>query len=373
MPLKHTAILFAALMITPLIHAAEHGRKYRDAASALKAAKEAKTDDDVNEALQEVAAQKMQTNDDVKTMYESLQLMDSKYLDERKSQKLALVRSRINQNLASSTAPLHHAIVASLLEYEAKGISTGLPKISGKMMRQEFARVERFEALAVAAGRGKNMKALPVLRKVADEHPDSMYSERAITAIGEIGESQDLEHFIQKLKSNPKSRINLHAFGPRLIVPVMRELEASNLTEQQKGALRTTLSEGHSHEAIPQYVALLKHSDARIVRVAARAIAQDAGEGDAEVLLSMLKDAKSEVRFPAVNAIAGQAWNEKYIGALIDLLKNDKDDGVRVRAMTALAEHNVRSAIPVIQDATRDTNSRIRENAEYLLKRMPNK
>lgn len=370
--MKYTAIIFAGLIMSQATHAAEPSRKYRDSSSALKAAKEAKTDEEARESLSEVAAREPESVDDVKAVYESLRLLDEKYSDEKKAQKLIVVRAGLDQKLTHSTAAHHHAIIKTLLESEVRGIpSSRRPKlITESWIRQEGARAARFEALAKAAGDGMNREALPILRKTVEEHPDSMYSEQAITAIGKIGEKQDLDALIKKLKENPKARINLRAFGSRLIEPVMRELESGGLTEQQKGSLRTTLSEGHSRDAIPQYLRLLNHSDSEIVRVAAQAIAKETTSADREVLSTMLKSPKSDVRFPAVNAIAGKAWDVKFIDALLELLKNDRDIGIRVRAMTALAEHRVQAAVPAIEAATRDPNKRIRENASYLLKEM---
>lgn len=373
--MKYTAIFFTALMMSPLIHAAEHARKYRDASSALKAAKEAKTDEGVNESLDEVAAQEPESDGDVKAIHDSLQLLDTKYSNGEKAQKFMAVRASLSQRLALSTAAHHHSVIAALLESEEKGVPSALiPKqITQLWARQEFSRAERFGALAKAAGDGNNREALPILRKTVEKHPDSMYSEHAITAIGKIGDTQDIDVFIKKLKANPKARINLTSFGPRLIRPVMRELESGGLTNQQKGALRTTLSEGHSHDAIPQYVQLLGHPDVEIASVAAQAIAKESTPEDRDVLSAMLKSPKSEVRFPAVNAIAGKAWDVKFIPVLIELLKNDRDDGIRVTAMTALAEHHVQEAMPAIEEASRDSNSRVRGNAIYFLKKINKK
>ena len=360
--MKYVAFSLLGMLHTPGAYALEQDRKSNVA--ALRAAKGFKTDAEVVGALENAA--EPQSSADVRALHDAILLIDKKSTDEKRAQNFMQVRAALCQQLSLTTDARYQAVIKDLLVEEEKGMPSMLHP---KPIRESFARAERLHALAAAAGEGKNRKALPILRKIAKRHTQPMFLDEALNAIGKIGEQGDLDAYLQTLKDNPKARLNLRGFGPALIDPVMRVLDAGNLTEQQKGALRTALSEGHSHEAIPQYVRLLNHRDVEIAGVAAQAIAKDATGADYDVLSSMLKNSKSQVRFPAVDAIAGKAWNVAFVDALIDLLQNDRDEGVRVVAMTALAEHHVQSAMPAIQAAANDSNRRIRGNAEYFLKK----
>lgn len=173
---------------------------------------------------------------------------------------------------------------------------------------------------------------------------------------------------IEQAKANPKRRLYLKSFGAALIDPVMKELNSGNLSDEQRGKLHNILSQARTRDAIPRYRLLLSHNDPTGVRVAAQSIGDLAGSSDNELLLEMLKNRDRYVRFAAVMAIGHQAWDVQYADELIEVLKSDGDEGVRVMAMKALAEHGVSKAKPVIEAMRVDPSRRVRDRAAHFSK-----
>lgn len=338
---------------------------------ALQAAKNAKTNDQVKDALLDVVSRGAEDGDDLTVTFEAVKLLDARKLETAQDPELRRMRESLAQKVAKCTTPRHHQAIKNLLEAEGAEIPGKLwlagQATPGLRLREE-SRFTRLQALTKAAGEGKNRDALPVLRKIAKAHPDTAYSDIAIAAIGQIGDPADLAAFIEQAKANPKRRLYLKSFGAALIDPVMKELNSGGLSDEQRGKLHNILSQARTRDAIPRYRFLLSHNDPVVVRVAAQSIGDLAASSDNELLLEMMNNPDRSVRFAAAMAISHQAWDVQYADKLIELLKNDGDEGVRVMAMKALAEHGVSKAKPVIEAMRADPSRRVRDRAAHFSK-----
>lgn len=363
---KVIAIFFA--LVIPAISL---GQDLDVFAKALQAARNAKTNDQIKAALLDVVSREAEDGDDLAAIFEAVKLLDARKLEAAQDPELRRMRESLTQNVARCTAPRHHQVIMNLLEAEAAEIPTKLwlagQATPGLRLREE-SRFTRLQALTKAAGEGKNQNALPVLRKITGAHTNTAYSDIAIAAIGQIGDPADLAALIEQAKANPKRRLYLKSFGAALIDPVMKELNSGNLSDEQRGKLHNILSQARTRDAIPRYRLLLSHNDPTGVRVAAQSIGDLAGSSDNELLLEMLKNRDRYVRFAAVMAIGHQAWDVQYADELIEVLKSDGDEGVRVMAMKALAEHGVSKAKPVIEAMRVDPSRRVRDRAAHFSK-----
>jgi hypothetical protein len=148
-------------------------------------------------------------------------------------------------SLCSSTATAD--VLAALLEKESSSIPNNYwapITATGWLERsREQARWTRLKALAAASGHGKNRKALPALRAMIDK--GGLALEAAEVPIGEIGDPQDLEDFLQRLKVNPKLKLQLQAFGAMAIDRIMRELNDPSVPQNQKARIRGGLESHH--------------------------------------------------------------------------------------------------------------------------------
>lgn len=223
-------------------------------------------------------------------------------------------------------------------------------QISEQTIMKESLRYERIHALIHAAGDGKNEKALPVLRKILKK---GLYDYSADYGVGRIGKKEDLEWFIVELEKGDRSlRMRLSEFGPLAIQRIMQEVDNPAVPKDVSGRIRHWISGVRGRENIPVLIPLLKHSDPFIVKMAAKALSDNASTEDEPLLLSMLEHQNSDVRRSAVDALArNDIWRFRYITPILHILQSDR--AARFAAEQAAERLALCEAIPILQEVAR--------------------
>ena len=183
---------------------------------------------------------------------------------------------------------------------------------------------------------------------------DDALSASAVTALGQIGDAQDLRTFIQDIKRKPKAQIDIGAFGGPAIDAIMTEVDNPGTTEAERTALIGHLLSPASHETAEKYLPLLHHRNKFVAEVSARALGRALGPQDEQLIAKLIQDSDRNVRFQALSAVGGKAWKQEYIPTILALLKNDPDDGVKAEAANILGEHKVTGAEPDLRAAYKE-------------------
>jgi HEAT repeat protein len=365
-----TPLIVACLFAISVCYADD--RNFNSVSEALDAADKTAIKADRDAIFAHLAEAPIKGSNDVVALYEAAKKTENE-LSKPENGKTAERHMRIITEMLSHVVDANSkSTVAALLQKEAAEIPDNYAGPSGATNADEqqrtSLRIARLVALTEAAGNGANDLALPVLRTL--EKKGGLPGQLANRAIGKIGDPQDLERMITTIKANPGIRMSIAGFGSRAIDRIMRDVDDPNVSDAQKAALIARLAQPASADTAQKYAVLLHHKDARVAQAASMALSRVAGTHDESVVLEMLKNSNSAVRFDGLVTLNQRLWNEKYIPAIVALLKNDPDDGVRSEAAHILGLKKVAAAENDLQEALKDKSKRVRRNADAALKRV---
>lgn len=341
-------------------------RKFKNAREAVQAARSAKDDKTELEALDDLEVVTEIDRDDIVALHGSLKELETRA--KGKGEEFARVRLKKIARALEKSKKEDDMIVADLLVKEADDLPNNLvaffeDKFTGK--EATTVRISRVAMMMELAGKNKNKAALPSLRRIAQK--GGMPAELANKAIAQIGELEDLDRFIAEVKKNPQARVNFAGFGPNIIGRIMREVDDPTLNDKARAALIAGMGHAGGPDSIPKYKALLTHKDARVVQVAARALANSLSHDDVALVSEMLKDPNREVRFNALIVLEEKVWSDQAIPLVVDRLKNDSDSGVRAEAANILGKKKVKTAEPELKSALNDPSGWVRSSVEGAL------
>ncbi|MDP3541636.1 MAG: HEAT repeat domain-containing protein [Elusimicrobiota bacterium] len=362
-------VLGLAVLFPRAAYSEKKPRKYANLRAALEAARNAKDAGTEDAALDAVADSEPAGREDVIAIYDAIKDVEKKA--DAKGDKKALARAfKLARPLQKCTEPKHHAVVAELLEDESRNLPRNFTPVlghgGGQKNEKETIQFARVSLLMEVAGKGKNRDALPGLRKILNK--GGLAGDRASGAISQIGDPQDLDDFVQRVKKDPKAQLDFSGFGVAGIDRIMREVDSEKLNAQVSGALIVRLARMQGPGAPQRLKTLLKHKDRRVVETVSVALSQSMTKDDSGPIMDMLKDADAEVRFQGLVALVEKTWSEDKAPIVINLLKNDPDAGVRSQAASILGRKNVKSAEPELKAALTDRSSRVQMAAEGALK-----
>lgn len=349
--------------------------RFNNIHEALRAADTAADENEKSKIYSELPNHSVKTPDDAEAIYSALKSLEGRYRKHDQSQVLKSEMIALHNALAKSTDTAVHGKVAELLETEYQTLPNGdWGPASGRSPEETdkaTLRMARLVALTEAAGNGKNELALPTLRKLAGK--GGLASDLATRAIGKIGKPEDLDQMIEKIKSDPNARVDLSPFGGMIVERIMREVDNPNLSDTQRNELIARLGQANSSENIGKYIPLLHHKNPRVVKVAARAIAQGAGPGNEAVVSQMISDSDRQVRFSGLVALERTAWTPGLSSVVKELLVNDKDESVREQAALVLGTRKATDAQDALRSALNDKSKRVRGAAQAALDRISGK
>lgn len=369
-------VLAIFLMCCAVMGAAEPSKaKFGNVQEVLRAAEKTSLDSDRVGIYSELSKQQIRTAEDVASLYAALKDLETRYKNKNQGQIMKAAMGKIHAALAKSTNGPVQPKVAALLEAELSDLPEGylgpLGAATAEDSDRATLRIARLSALAEAAGDGKNELALPALRKIQEK--GGFPAEMAGRAIGKIGKPEDLDRMIEKIKGDPKAKVNLGAFGGAMVDRIMREVENPNIGERQKNELIARLGQAAGPQNLDKYVALLHHSNQKVAKVAARAVASSLRPGDEKIVSKMLTDSDRQIRFAGLVAAGESAWSEAQVSVVVDLLRHDKDEGVREQAAHVLGQKKVFSAEGELRQALSDPSKRVRDAAQGSLDNLSGK
>lgn len=328
--------------------------RFPDVVSALHAADSETLFLKRNDLFKELESYPVQNCDQAKQLYTWLEDYPSRTFPKGGIQQATIIAKSVATALSHTTAPECHKLIAGWLAREVRFLP---PEVIGATIRQFQAsepqiikgalQYERINALIHAAGDGKNEIALPTLRKILKK---GLYDYSADYAVGRIGKEEDLEWFVTQLEKGDRSlRMRLQEFGPLAIRRIMREVEDPNVPREKSERLRHWIGGVRGRENMPLLVPLLQNRDPFVVKMAAKAIENNATREDEALLFSMLEHQDNEVRQSAVNALArDDIWKFRYIEPILRVLKSDR--GARFAATQAVGRLVICESIPILQE-----------------------
>lgn len=332
----------------------------------LHTAKAAKNEDERTQILSQLRSQPIKVSEDVDAIYSELKSLEVTYRTDGFNAKNS---RQLNKALAKSTDKAIHQKITDLLEAENQELPNEyfgpIEAMSPTERDRASLRLMRLGALLDAAGSGKNELALPVLRKISDK--GGIAAESAVLAIGKIGKSEDLDRLIDKIKSDPKARIDLTPFGGKIISRIMKEIDDPKLDDQQRNSLISRLGQARSSENIEKYRALLHHKNPRVVKVAAQAVSESAGRDSGALAIQMISDSDRQIRLNGLLALKQVDWSPSYTQVVLDVLAKDKDEGVREIAAHILGVKKAQGSEVGLRAALNDNSKRVRESAQSAL------
>lgn len=363
-------IFMGALMVLQSAMAQSQAKTKRHAnmREALGAAMSTRDQASETEALEEVTQSEPTSREDVIALYDAIKTIgkSANVKGDRKAREKAL---KVGHPLQKCLDSKHHAVIAELLEKEARDLPRNLmPTIGHAGGAQDERATIRFAAVSTIidiAGRSKNRQALPGLRKLVDKGGPA--GNLASGALSQIGDPQDLENFIQRVKKDPKAQLNFSGFGVAGIERIMREVDQNKLSKEVSGALIVRIGGMDGPGATAALKGLLTHKDRRVVETASNALAQRMTKDDSQGIMSLIGSSDPEVRFQGLTALAEKAWSEDKAPIVIGLLKNDPDAGVRSLAAYTLGRRNVKSSAAALTSALNDESRRVQSAAEGAL------
>lgn len=155
----------------------------------------------------------------------------------------------------------------------------------------------------------------------------------------------------------------LEALG-RIGDPRMKDVLISGF-KNKEFLIRASAAEALSRLGDKKTIPLLKESiedENYMIRILVTKALLNLGEPDMEnKLLDFLNSNKASVRAAVVEQL-GQ-FKDKYLPRLAQVLSNDNSDLVRLRAIQQLGINRFNPAIPLIEEALKDPNPRIRQVA----------
>lgn len=340
------------------------------AKDAVKAARAAATEDAKERAYKQIEADAIEDDQDVRALSAELSEVPKVFRGDKARERRLRAVKHLAKVLAECKQPAHHGVIKELLDDESTALGRNYMGPWGSKSEDELEsdtiKYERLKALADAAGNGRNEQALPALRAMRKKGGQA--GKLAETTIGKIGREEDLEEFIREIKTDHKSLVSLYGFGPKVFTRVARELNDPNVPADEKVRIAGALPSVVSHEDLPAAVELLKHPDPRIVSVVSRTVANSLTPDDDLLLRKLLKHRDPAIRGPAILSV-NKHWDLKYVPDLIEVLKNDSNEGHRSAVIAILVTQKVKSAEPVLREVSEnDPVAWVREAARDALR-----
>lgn len=336
----------------------ERLRHFSDVHQALSAAR-GSTAPEAESICQDLPSLPILSESDVRALYAEL-----------KKPKICKDPDPVSQALGQCGDAKYHPSIAAWLAKE----KTFFPDrgthgaYNARSARKLALREKRFFALLAAAGKGKNRRALPILRKMLKK--GGVYSREIAVAIGRIGDPADLEGFIKTNKRDSRQKVDLSGFGVMAIDRIMKDVDDPSIPSQDNEAIIGYLGSALGHETLSRYQTLLRHKNGFVSKTAAEAIARLAEPGDEPLIMGMLKDEDPVLRREAISAME-KIWDDKYAPVVIAALL-DPDDSVGARAAECLGTRRVCAADAALRSAMKDGSSRVRDAARSNLETLYN-
>jgi len=253
----------------------QHDSKRMRVKDAVKAARLATTDEAKERAYKQVELGAIEDDQDVRALSEEMFVIQKVFKGDKSRERRIRTAKHLASVLAECKQPKHHGVIKDLLADENKTLGRNYMGPWGSKSEDELERdtikYERLKALAGAAAGGKNDEALPTLR--AMRMKGGQAGKMAETAIGQIGRDEDLDAFINEIKTDPKSSINVSAFGRKAQVRILKDVKSGQLLPDVKFRLVSRLPRVVNREDVPQIRELLKDENPRVVSIAAETIA----------------------------------------------------------------------------------------------------
>lgn len=282
--------------------------------------------------------------------------------------------NRLALRLRQCSGPLYDSDIAILISNEVDALHrdklSAVPGITTYVKVKQILRFERVTALIGAAKDSKNYLARPALWTAIEEDKDGQLGHYAADALAAMRNPEDLDRLLSLVKKEPSLQFSFAGFGSMVIPRVLKEINDPNEPPAVKARLAGTLREVSSHDNLEMYIPLLQHPNPDVAESALRSITKNLTSDDESVISDLMKSRSSFSRARVIVAIGERAWSNKYVPALIDALKKDADSDNRALAAHYLGNHKVRSALSALQDATRDPDPQVREDARYAIKQL---
>ena len=226
----------------------------------------------------------------------------------------------------------------------------------------------------IALGKIRDARAVEPLLQVLMDDIDESIRDQAAWALGEIGDVRVVESLIQALEDKARSVHLLVAEAlskigdTRAILPLTKALKdehrhfvQGNRVVQGDRMEQAWKKIAEDERAVEFLIQVLNDEDNYIRTKAAGALV-NIGESSVESLIKVMDDNDVNARGLAAKAL-GNIGDARAVEALVDALKYDYNDGVRVFVAEALGKINdTRAVAPLIQ-ALRDEDSYIRTKA----------
>lgn len=349
-------LVLTLILMSPLVASAKPAKsgetRAKDALMTARESKDAKKE----QTYLTIDESSLQDGADVSAIYEELEKLsaEGKSADRERNVKAA---DHLSSVLAKARKPKHHAAVRALLEKENSEsghwrMDALKAKSSGDSDRLSM-RMARLYALTEAAGLGQNMQALPILRAMRKKggEPGKM----AETAIAQIGRDEDLDEFVEEIKRDPKSLINIDAFGPKGYRRVIKELNDPSTSADEKIRVAGRFPKAVSREHLPETLALLKHENPRIIMIAADTVRNSVAAEDSGLIREMLASQNSSIRDSGLLAI-DRLWDAKFIPDAMKVLKHG-DGWAQARAAYMLGKHRVKESESVLREVANNPDA----------------
>lgn len=363
--MKLVLVVFLLLSASSSLAQPQKAKRIR-AKDAVKAARLAATDDAKERAYKEVEPDAIEDDQDVRALAAEISEVPKVFKGDKARQRRIRTAKHLAAVLAECKEPKHHRAVKELLDDEDKTLGRNYMGPWGSKSEDDLERdtikFEKLKALADAAGKGKNEQALPTLRSMRKKGGQA--GKIAETTIGQIGRDEDLDEFINEIKADPKSLVNLSAFGRKSQNRILAEVKSGRLPADVKFRLVSRLPKFVEKGDVPQIRELLKDENPRIVSVAAETVANTLARSDPAGLREMLKDKNKTARGAALLAL-NQNWDAQFLPDVLEALKNDPYEGHRSLIIQMLASQKVKSALPNLREvAAGDSVPWVREAAQ---------
>lgn len=337
----------------------------KDALAAARAAKDGGTEE---RAYLSVGEDSLQDASDVIAIYDELGKLPAEGKSEREKRR-AKSANHLIEVLAKAQKPEHHAAVKTLLEKENSELSNGgleaIKAVTTGDYDRALMRQERLHALTEAAGRGGNTQALPVLRAMRKKGGQA--GKMAETAIAQLGNDADLDEFIREIKKDPKSRINLLDFGEKGYRRVIREINDSTVSAEEKIRMAARLPKKVDKAYLADSKELLRHENPRVVMLAAQTVGNSVTSEDEGFIREMLGSKNRTIRREGILAIE-RLWDQKYVPDLIVILKTGTDSWDKSYVAYLMGVHRVREAEGALKTLADSTGpSDVRASAKKAL------
>jgi hypothetical protein len=262
-------------------------RKYSTMTAAMTALSGAKSEDEKQATYSEIGQLPLENPAQLLSLYDELVSMESRVQESNPREYVDTTRY-LSRVFYTAKDPKFSDALVSALNKEYGSMPKNFIGPHGATTVPESSRYEmrwiRLDALADVIGQTRNRAALPTLRKMLEGA--GVVRVAAVGAIGNISDPTDIEDFIRRIKKDPRSGIGLQSFGPAAVDPIMREVNDPSVPELPKYTMASALTYMATRENRATYIALLKHPDGVIQRVAAEGICRTAGKDDHDALIA---------------------------------------------------------------------------------------